>query len=108
MNRHLGLRLYTTPFDEIKSNVQNLNNPGIPMILVIKNVIAFCKQGKSCAVFKNARQNNNQLITYYQPVCYFLKNTTMPSEYYLQYSCESSIYVEAMFINLMSYFSNFE
>ena len=30
---------YTTAFNEIKSNVQNLNNPGIPMILVIKNVI---------------------------------------------------------------------
>ena len=29
---------YTTPFDEIKSNMQHLNNPGIQMILVIKNV----------------------------------------------------------------------
>ena len=29
---------YTTPFDEIKSNVEHINNPGIPMILVIKNV----------------------------------------------------------------------
>ena len=36
---------YTTPFDKIKSIVQNLNNPGIPMILVIKNVAAFCNQG---------------------------------------------------------------
>ena len=25
------------------------------------------------------------LITYYLPVCYFLKNTTIPWEYYLQY-----------------------
>ena len=32
---------YTTSFDELKSNVQHLNNPGIPMIHVIKNVIAF-------------------------------------------------------------------
>ena len=43
---------YATPFNEIKSNVQHLNNPGIPMILVIKNVMAFCNQGKPCAVFK--------------------------------------------------------
>ena len=28
--------------------------------------------------------NNNQLITYYQRVCYLLKNTTIPCEYYLQ------------------------
>ena len=30
---------YTTPLDKIKSNVQHLKNSGIPMILVIKNVI---------------------------------------------------------------------
>ena len=36
-------------------------------------------------VNKNARQNNNQLITYCEPVCYFLKNTTIPWEYYLKY-----------------------
>ena len=29
--------------------------------------------------------DNNRLMTYYQPVCYFLKNTTIPFEYYLQY-----------------------
>ena len=29
---------YTTPFDEIKRNMQHLNYPGIPMILVIKNL----------------------------------------------------------------------
>ena len=34
---------YTTPFNKIKSNVQHLNNPKIPMILVIKNVIAVFK-----------------------------------------------------------------
>ena len=33
---------------------------------------------------KNARQNNNQSITYYLPVCYYLEyNNTC--EYYLQY-----------------------
>ena len=30
---------YTKPLDEIKSNVQHLINPGIPMILVIKILI---------------------------------------------------------------------
>ena len=29
---------YTTPFNRIKSIVQHLNNPGIPMILVIQKV----------------------------------------------------------------------
>ena len=43
---------YRTPFNEIKSNAQHLNNPEIPIILVIKNVIAFCNQGKPCPVFK--------------------------------------------------------
>ena len=37
---------YTLPSDKIKSNVQHPNNPGIPMILVIKNLIAFCNQVK--------------------------------------------------------------
>ena len=35
-------------------------------------------------VSKNARQNNNQLTTYYQGVRYLLKNTTIHCEYYLQ------------------------
>ena len=32
---------------------------------------------------KNARPNNNHLPTYCQPVCYFIKNITIPCEYYL-------------------------
>ena len=34
---------------------------------------------------RNTRLNNNKLITYYLPECYLLKNTTITSEYYLQY-----------------------
>ena len=34
---------------------------------------------------RNARPNNNHFITYYLPVCYFLKNTTITCEYYIQY-----------------------
>ena len=69
---------YTTPFDEIKSNVQHLYKPGIPMFLVIKNIIAFCNQGKPCAVFKinlvHVSVNNNTLWIL----------LAMPCEYYSQ------------------------
>ena len=43
---------HTTPFDEIKVICNNVNNPGIVMILVIKNVKAFCNQCKPCATIK--------------------------------------------------------
>ena len=41
-------------------------------------------------VMLNARPNTNHLITYCQPVCYYLKNTTIPCKEYLQYPVNST------------------
>ena len=42
----------TEDYGIFTGDVQHVNNSGIPMILVIKNAIAFCNQGKPRAVFK--------------------------------------------------------
>ena len=47
----------------------------ILIILVIKFVLAFCKRNNEMCpcINRNARPNNNQLITYYLPVCDLLR-----------------------------------
>ena len=54
-----------------------------------ENIITVALRQKY-VTYKNARPNNNQLITYHLPVRYFLKNTTIPWEYYLQYSVNTT------------------
>ena len=51
------------------------------MILVIKSVIAFCYQNMNemyPCINRNARPNNNQLITYYLRVSYSLRIIQYP------------------------------
>ena len=68
---------YTTPTNKSEKLIKQMQHKcehvklsWIQMILVIKS-IAFC-------VNRNARPNNNQLITYYLPVCYLLRIQQYP------------------------------
>ena len=50
----------------------------------------------------NVRPNNNNLITYCQPVCYFLKNTTIPCKENLQYPVNTTYNNRIMLMMVLS------
>ena len=57
----LLVKLYVTEYSQIKYIVSSCCASWIPLILVTKHVLAFLKQ-------RNARPNNNHLLTIYQGV----------------------------------------
>ena len=50
-----------------------------------QNIQPMTQSGKVNYVILNQKDSYNHFSTYCQPVCYFLKNTTIPRKEYLQY-----------------------